>query len=78
LADNKTAERAEWNVELLPIELGELRDSGVDLKLIGFSEKELAENLGEYDTDLEDGQAGPEEAGDTVRCPKCGHEFAKR
>ena len=76
LADNKTAERAEWDVELLPIELGELRDSGFDLKLIGFSEKELAEYLGQFDTELEDGAAGPEEAGATIRCPKCGHEFA--
>jgi len=77
LADNKTAERSEWDVELLPIELGELRDQGVDLKLIGFSEKELAEYLGEFDTDLEDGSAGPEDAEDTVRCPKCGHKFAR-
>ena len=78
LADNKTAERAEWDVELLPIELGELRDEGVDLKLLGFSDKELAEYLREFDTDLEDGEPGGEEAGEMVRCPKCGHEFAPR
>jgi len=76
LADNKTAERAEWDVELLPIELGELRDRGVDLKLIGFSEKELAEYLGEFDTDLGDAPE-PADPEDTVRCPKCGHEFAR-
>jgi hypothetical protein len=63
-------------VELLPIELGELRDEGVDLKLLGFSDKELAEYLREFDTDLDDGEADAEEAGETVRCPKCGHEFA--
>lgn len=78
LADNKTAERAEWDVELLPVELGELRDEGVDLKLLGFSDKELAEYLREFDTGLEDGEPGAEEAGETVRCPKCGHEFAPR
>ena len=53
-------------------------EARVDLKLIGFSEKELAEYLGEYDTDLEDEVPRPEEAGQTIRCPKCGHEFAKR
>ena len=74
LADNKTAERAEWDVELLPIKLGELRDRGVDLKLIGFSDKELAEYLREFDTDL-DGDAETDEAAETIRCPKCGHEF---
>ena len=74
LADNRTAENAEWDVDLLPIELGELRDEGFDLKLAGFSDKELAEYLREFDTDLEDGDAHVD-AADTVRCPKCGHEF---
>jgi len=62
-------------VELLPIELRELRDEGAGLKLIAFSDKELAEYPGEFDTDLDDGQPGPEDAGETIRCPKCGHEF---
>jgi hypothetical protein len=43
-------------VDLLPIELGELRDGGADLKLLGFTDKELAEYLKEFDTNLEDGQ----------------------
>ena len=72
LADNRSAEHAEWDVDLLPIELGELRDEGVDLKLLGFSDKELAEYLREFDTDL-DGEGDASEAGETVRCPKCGH-----
>ena len=74
LADNRTAENAEWDVDLLPIELGALRDEGFDLKLAGFSDKELAEYLREFDTDLEDGNADAD-AAETVRCPKCGHEF---
>ena len=77
LADNKTAERAEWDVELLPIELGQLRDDGFDLTLIGFTDKELAERLGEYDTDLDDNLPDSDEAVVTIRCPKCGHEFPK-
>jgi len=75
LADNRTAETAEWDVDLLPIELGELRGDGVDLKLLGFTDKELAEYLKEFDTDLEDGEGDAEEAAETIRCPKCGHEF---
>jgi ParB-like chromosome segregation protein Spo0J len=75
LADNRTAETAEWDVELLPIELGELRDDGFDLKLLGFTDKELAERLKEFDTELDDGQADADEAAETIRCPKCGHEF---
>src|ERR1041384_8254867 len=29
IADNKTAELAEWNLDLLPIELAELKDAGI-------------------------------------------------
>ena len=74
LADNRSAQNAEWDIDLLPIELGELRDDGFDLKLVGFSDKELTEYLRQFDTDLEDGD-DPDEAVETIRCPKCGHEF---
>lgn len=45
LADNKTSELAEWNYDLLPIELSQLRDADFDLDLIGFSGDELAKLL---------------------------------
>jgi|GEM_PF-2803767 len=58
----------------MPIELGELREEGFDLKLAGFSDRELAEYLREFDTDLEDADTEAD-AAETVRCLKCGHEF---
>ena len=30
IADNKTAELATWNLELLPLELAELQSAGID------------------------------------------------
>lgn len=75
LADNRSAENAEWDIDLLPIELGELRDGGADLKLLGFTDKELAEYLREFDTDLGEGDPDASESAEIVRCPKCGHEF---
>src|SRR5689334_19414465 len=36
LADNKTGELAEWNLELLPLELAELQGAGIDWSLLGF------------------------------------------
>lgn len=75
IADNRTNEAAEWDVDLLPIELGELRDGGADMTLLGFSDKELSEYLKEFDTDLEGGGVDADEATETIRCPKCGHEF---
>ncbi|MBC8350454.1 MAG: ParB N-terminal domain-containing protein, partial [Planctomycetes bacterium] len=45
IADNKSAELADWNYDLLPIELSQLGDAGFDLDLLGFGKDELAELL---------------------------------
>ena len=47
IADNQTASLAEWNYDLLPIELGELQAANYDLGMIGFSQDELAKLLGD-------------------------------
>jgi site-specific DNA-methyltransferase (adenine-specific) len=59
LADNKTAELARWDYDLLPIELGDLRDGGFDLSLLGFDPDELAKLL---DPGIEEGLTDPDEA----------------
>jgi len=59
LADNATADLAAWDYELLPIELGELKDAGVDLGLIGFDEEELARLMGPGA--LKDGLTDPDQ-----------------
>ncbi len=41
IADNKLALNADWDEDLLRIELGELKGLGVDLSLTGFGELEL-------------------------------------
>lgn len=58
LADNKTAELADWDFDLLPLELGDLQLSGFDLDLIGFDSDELAELL---DPGVRDGETDPDE-----------------
>ncbi len=58
LADNKTAELAEWNLELLPIELAELQRMDFDLGLLGFDQDELAKLL---DPGAQDGLCDPDE-----------------
>lgn len=50
IADNKLAENAGWDADLLRIELGELNDGGFDLTLIGFDLDEIAELLGGDET----------------------------
>jgi len=45
IADNKTGELAEWDLDILPIELNELRESGFDLEVLAFDDEELAKLL---------------------------------
>ncbi|MEK6677415.1 MAG: ParB N-terminal domain-containing protein, partial [Planctomycetota bacterium] len=42
IADNKTNELADWNFELLPIELSELKALDIDLNSLGFDDDDLA------------------------------------
>ena len=46
IADNQIASLAEWNYDLLPIELADLQSCNFDLGLLGFDQDELAELLG--------------------------------
>jgi len=65
IADNKTAELAEWNMELLPLELRDLQADGFDLDLLGFSADDLAKMLNPDGTpgltDPDDVPAPPDE-----------------
>ncbi|MCC7388310.1 MAG: ParB N-terminal domain-containing protein [Phycisphaerales bacterium] len=46
IADNATANIAQWDLELLPVELAELKDLGLDLDILGFDDDELQRLLG--------------------------------
>jgi DNA modification methylase len=58
LADNKTNELAEWDFDLLPIELAGLQEMNFDLGLLGFDQDELAMLL---DPGVKDGLCDPDE-----------------
>ncbi|GHT16672.1 hypothetical protein FACS1894189_0930 [Planctomycetales bacterium] len=45
IADNKTGEIAEWDLTILPIELAELKETGLDMSVLAFSDKELTKLL---------------------------------
>ncbi len=66
IADNKTAEIADWNYDLLPIELSALQEANYDLGLLGFSSEELSKlmdaGVNEGLTDPDDVPAPPDEA----------------
>ncbi len=52
IADNKLAENASWNEEILATELADLKENDFDLDLIGFEDQELEKIFSSlYDTD---------------------------
>jgi len=58
IADNQTATLAEWDYELLPIELKDLQNANYNIDLLGFSADDLAMML---DPGAQDGQCDPDE-----------------
>ena len=64
IADNRTGELAEWDAELLKIEIDGLLEMDIDLELTGFDDESLDELLGELDDEdegLTDPDSVPEE-----------------
>ena len=79
LSVNKIAELAEWDDELLALELGELHAADFDMALIGFDAAGLALAMGlgaDFEPGTEDDQGKLDEKDPTI-CPACGHEFHK-
>ena len=71
LADNKLAENAGWDDELLRIELEALQAAGFDLSLTGFADDELASLMAELagNEGLTDDDAVPEVTDDPMSQP---------
>ncbi|HBN76234.1 MAG TPA: chromosome partitioning protein ParB, partial [Planctomycetaceae bacterium] len=66
IADNKTNELAEWDLDLLPLELAALSELDYDIDVLGFTSDELAEIMQpeqpEPQTDPDDVPEPPDEA----------------
>lgn len=58
IADNKTNEAASWDLELLPLEIGELQAADFELELLGFDQESLAKLL---DAGVAEGECDPDE-----------------
>ncbi len=41
----RSSEIAEWDFSILPIEISELKESGFDMSVLGFGDKELTQLL---------------------------------
>ena len=51
LADNQSAALADWDLDLLSMELTELQEDGFDMGLLGFSDDELTKFMGDEPAD---------------------------
>jgi len=58
IADNQTASLAEWNYDLLPVEMADLQGFDFDMNLLGFDQDELAKLL---DPGVKEGMTDPDE-----------------
>lgn len=90
LLANQSANWAEWNEDLLKLEIEDLKQEEFDIGLIGFDGDLLqrldfgADSFGSWDDQQEGGETGGEgedfqEYGDDIKtehkCPKCGYEW---
>lgn len=81
LADNRLAELAGWDTEMLALEIADLRLDDVDLELLGFDDAGLRDLLGENDAgdmtpdETSTKEIDPDDYQMELRCPKCGFEF---
>ena len=82
LADNRVSQEAEWDHDLLTLELQDLVGAEYDLDLTGFSEDELAALIRDeinFDPGTEDEQGKLDEIDPKlVICPHCKEEFDAR
>jgi len=78
IADNRLAESASWDFNVLAEELHDLRVLDVDMMAVGFSEAELNDLLGDAkDKTAPDGFNEYDENIETDhRCPRCGFEWS--
>lgn len=81
VADNRAAETSEWDMSVLPLELGDLHRSGFDLGLTLFDMPDLEKMVPGLRDGPDPNPPGefPEVDGDIEtehRCPKCGYEWS--
>lgn len=73
IADNKTAEIANWDFELLDIELKSIEN--IDMEMFGFVDGEISEEV--IDSYFEDDTPAARDKHKTITCPLCGGSFEK-
>ena len=79
IADNKLALNAEWDEEMLALEIQGLKEEDFNIDLLGFDEKELKRMLA-FGIDDETPPADFKEVDENIptehKCPRCGYVYS--
>lgn len=75
IADNRTAELAEWNMDILGDTLQSLRENDLDLSLIGFDIGDLEQYMPKPPSEGSKELSADDFSQFDNTCPKCGFEF---
>ena len=76
IADNQTASIAEWDTDLLKIEIGELKALEFDLTALGFDETALADMTGDFVLPADNKKIDENMLAETnTECPSCGFKW---
>jgi ParB-like chromosome segregation protein Spo0J len=76
LADNRSHDEAEWDMDLLAREFGELKALNFDLRATGFDLLQVDSYLrGVNFTAATEADQGRLDQKKPTKCPECGHEF---
>jgi len=76
IADNRIGEEAEWDRELLQVELHDIESKEYDVALTGFDGNELSEIMFPSDSSPDDFQSYGEDIATEHQCPKCGYKWS--
>jgi ParB-like chromosome segregation protein Spo0J len=78
IADNQIPQTAEWDMDLLRLEMEDLTGSGFDMDVIGFDALGLETLL---DSDIKETstlEIDPDSYELAAKCPKCGFEYNEK
>lgn len=78
IMDNRSHEQAEWDMDLLALEMEDLKGMEFDLELTGFGDDELFLNSSSGIPESSAKEINPDDYELNTKCPRCGFEFDEK
>lgn len=78
IMDNRSHEQAEWDMDLLALEIEDLKEMDFDLELTGFWEDDLLLNNAGEIPESSTKEINTDDYELNTKCPRCGFEFNEK